>query len=155
MDIDLERDLDLDRERDLDLDLERERDLLEALGAGGGVEGGVLDFEVFVLCLLEDEDEDDLDLAGGGERGDREPRGAGERLRGERERALGAGLRGERERRGERDAERPRERERERDELSDRERLLDLFALFASMSLIFLPLISFPDSFSRAFFRSL
>jgi hypothetical protein len=66
------------------------------------------------------------------------------------------GLR-ERERLGERDWERPpreRERERLREELWERERLLDLF-LADSMSLIFLPLISFPDSFSRAFFRSL
>lgn len=80
---------------------------------------------------------------------------AGERLR-ERERLLAfAGLR-ERlgECLGERDGERPRDRDREREELSDRERLLDLF-FAASMSLIFLPLISFPDSFSRAFFRSL
>lgn len=71
---------------------------------------------------------------------------------GERERLWA--LAGLRERLGERDGERPRERDREREELSDRERLLDLF-LAASMSLIFLPLISFPDSFSRAFFRSL
>lgn len=83
--------------------------------------------------------------------GEEEAPPAGEPLR-ERERLWA--LAGLRERRGERDTERPRERDRERDELSERERLLDLF-FAASMSLIFLPLISFPDSFSRAFFRSL
>jgi len=89
--------------------------------------------------------------------GDGEPAAAGgvplaER---ERDRLYVLGLR-ERERLGERDWERPREREREREreELWERERLRDLF-LAASTSLIFLPLISFPDSFSRAFFRSL
>lgn len=146
----MDRDLDLDRDRDLDLD--RERDLLEAFWAGGVGDGGGLDFEVLVCRLLEEEEEEDLDFEGGGEW--EEPLGAGEVLR-ERERVFGAGLRGERERRGEREADLSRDREREREELSDREWLLDLFALFASMSLIFLPLISFPDSFSRAFFRSL
>lgn len=81
------------------------------------------------------------------------PAGEPERER-ERERERLWALAGLRERLGERDGERPRERDREREELSDRERLLDLF-LAASMSLIFLPFISFPDSFSRAFFRSL
>lgn len=150
----MDRDLDLDLDRDLERDLERDRDgeRLEAFWAEGGGDGGGLDF--LVCRLLEEDEEEDLDLEGGGEW--EEPRGAGEVLR-ERERVLGAGLRGERERRGEREADLPREREREREreELSERERLLDLFALFASMSLIFLPLISFPDSFSRAFFRSL
>lgn len=153
--------MDGDRERergDLDRDLDRDAD---PLWASGG-DGGVLDLLVFEARLLEEEDS--LDLGGGEE----EPRGAGDMLRerdlflatGLRERALGAGLleralgAGLRDRRGERDADRPRDLDLDRDELSDLERLLDLF-LFASMSLIFLPLISFPDSFSRAFFRSL
>jgi len=74
----------------------------------------------------------------------------------DRDRLYVLGLR-ERERLGERDWERPREREREREreELWERERLRDDLFLAASTSLIFLPLISFPDSFSRAFFRSL
>lgn len=98
------------------------------------------------LLILEERLAGSLDL----EVGEEAPP-AGEPLR-ERERLWA--LAGLRERLGERDAERPRERDREREELSDRERLLDLF-LAASMSLIFLPLISFPDSLSSAFFRSL
>lgn len=98
------------------------------------------------LLVLEDRFVGSFDLGVG-----EEVPPAGEPVR-ERERLWA--LAGLRERLGERDGERPRERDREREELSDRERLLDLF-LAASMSLIFLPFISFPDSFSRAFFRSL
>lgn len=114
---------------------------MEALWAGGG-EGGVPDLLVFddrLTGSFDFEDGEDAPPTG-------EPLGERERLC-----ALWAGLR---ERRGDRDGERPRERDREREELSDRERLLDLF-LAASMSLIFLPLISFPDSLSMAFFKSL
>lgn len=103
------------------------------------------------LLILDDRLAASFDLEDGEEAAPTgDPLGERERDR-ERLWALWAGLR---ERLGERDGERPRERDREREELSDRERLLDLF-LAASMSLIFLPLISFPDSLSMAFFRSL
>lgn len=109
----------------------------------GSGEGGVAD-----LLVLEERLAGSFDFGVGEEV---PPAGEPER---ERERERLWALAGLRERLGERDGERPREREREREELSDRERLLDLL-LAASMSLIFLPFISFPDSFSRAFFRSL
>lgn len=132
-----------DRECERDSERERERDL-EALCAGSG-EGGVVD-----LLVLEERLATSFNLG-------EEPLPAGEPLwERERERERLWDLAGLRERLGDRDGERPRERERERerDELSDLERLLDLF-LAASISLIFLPFISFPDNFSRAFFRSL